>query len=190
MTNRPEDAWPGVLRAATDGDAADVRWLIAGCFAEYEGCVLDPDGVDAWMAVPASSYADKGGQFWVLAERPGEAESAPGWGKDNPVKAALAACVGWAPYEPGRIELKNLYVSSTARRQGLGRRLVALVEATAREHGASAVVLWSDARFIDAHRLYEGLGYQRTGQQRELHDPSNSIEYGFVKTISFAPPGY
>jgi putative acetyltransferase len=64
------------------------------------------------------------------------------------------------------VELKNLYVSARARRQGLGRRLVAVVEAAAREQNASAVVLWSDTRFLDAHRLYEDLGYQRTGQQR------------------------
>lgn len=172
MTDRSDEAWPGDLRPATDGDAAGVRRLIGGCFAEYEGCVLDPDGIDAWMAAPASSDADKDGQFWVLAQR------------DD---GTLCACIGWGKDRPGRIELKNLYVSAMARRHGLGRRLVALVEAAAREQGAATVVLWSDTRFLDAHRLYEGLGYQRTGDQRALHDPSNSIEYGFVKALAPHP---
>lgn len=168
MTAAPEPPWPGNLRAATDGDAEGVRDLIGGCFAEYEGCVLDPNGVDAWMLVPATAYADKGGQFWVL-----QMSSAAG----------LAACVGWAPDGPARMELKNLYVSAAARRQGLGRRLVALVEQVARERDCAGVVLWSDTRFLDAHRLYEGLGYRPTGEQRALSDPSNSIEYGFAKPL-------
>lgn len=158
----------------TDGDAGEVRRLIGDCFAEYEGCVLDPDGVDAWMAAPASSYADKDGQFWVLTTAGG---------------VGLAACVGWAPDGPDQIELKNLYVSAAARRRGLGRRLVALVETVAGERGATTVSLWSDTRFLDAHRLYEGLGYQRTGTERALHDPSNSIEYGFMKHLPALPPG-
>ena len=168
MTDPPQAPWPGDLREATDGDAAGVRRLIGDCFAEYPGCVLDPDGIDAWMAAPASSYSNEGGQFWVLADATGE---------------GLAACIGWARDGPGRIELKNLYVSSRARRRGLGRRLVALVEAVGLEQGAATVVLWSDTRFQDAHRLYEGMGYQHTGEQRALNDPSNSIEYGFVKRL-------
>lgn len=173
MSASPQTFGPGDLRAATDGDAGGVCQLIGDCFAEYEGCVLDPDGIDSWMAAPASSYSNKGGQFWVLA---------------GPGEAGLRACVGWAPAGSDRIELKNLYVSSRARRQGLGRRLVEVVETVARERGASAVVLWSDTRFLDAHRLYEGLGYQRTGEQRELHDPSNSIEHGFAKLLRPATP--
>lgn len=166
MTDRA-DVWPGELRAATDADADGVCRLIGDCFAEYEGCVLDLDGIDAWMAAPASSYAAKDGAFRVLVQSGGE----------------LLACVGWAPAGAGLVALKNLYVSAQARRQGLARRLVAVVEAAAREQNATAVVLWSDTRFLDAHRLYEDLGYQRTGRQRALDDPSHSVEYGFSKTL-------
>lgn len=173
MSDVPQASRSGEPREATDEDAAAVRRLIGACFAEYEGCVLDPEGIDAWMAAPASSYSEKGGQFWVLTQ-PGD--------------FGLAACVGWAPDGADRIELKNLYVSAAARRQGLGRRLVALVEAAARERDCATVFLWSDTRFLDAHRLYEGLGYQRTGDQRALRDPSNSIEYCFVKLLPDVPP--
>lgn len=161
--------WPGLLRPVGDHDSAQVAELIGRCFAEYEGCVLDPEGVDSWMAAPATSYAAKGGQFWVLVAVDG---------------SMLAACVGWAPALPDQVELKNLYVRAAARRQGLGARLVALVESAARARGVQAVVLWSDSRFDDAHSLYEGLGYRRTGHQRALHDPSNSLEYEFVKELS------
>ena len=164
--------WPGDLRAVTDTDSEEVRRLIEGCYAEYQGCVLDLDGGDAWMQAPASAYAAKGGQFWVLTQ---------------PGGSGLAACVGWAPDASDRIELKNLYVSAGARRQGLGRGLVGLVEATALERGCPTVLLWSDTRFLDAHHLYERLGYQRTGDERALYDPSNSIEYGFVKRLGARP---
>lgn len=168
MTDVSESTWPGGLRDATDADADEVERLIGGCFAEYEGCVLDPEGIDAWMQAPGSSYADKGGQFWVLA---------------MPDGVGLTACVGWAPIGVDVIELKSLYVSAGARRQGLARRLVALVEKAALERGCTGVVLWSDTRFLDAHRLYVGLGYRRTGEQRALDDPSDSIEHRFVKPL-------
>lgn len=160
--------WPGELRAARDSDATDLTTLIGSCYAEYEGCVLDPDGVDAWMAAPASAYAGKGGEFWVL-------EGALGMG--------LVACVGWGPAADDAVELKNLYVGASARRQGLGARFVALVEDVATGRGSTAVELWSDTRFTDAHRLYERLGYVHTGVERELHDPSDTVEYGFLKRL-------
>lgn len=184
MTHTPDSTWPGDLRRVTDADADAVSRLIGACFAEYEGCVLDPDGVDSWMAAPASSYDAKGGVFWVLTEGPAgsgtrtELESGA-----TPGEADLLACVGWAPDGPGRVELKNLYVRARARRQGLARRLVERVEQAAGEQAAGTVHLWSDTRFLDAHRLYENLGYQRDGTERALHDPSNSVEYGFVKTL-------
>lgn len=168
-TDESGAAWPGLLRPVGDHDAAQVTELIGGCFAEYEGCVLDPDGIDSWMSAPATSYDSKCGQFWVLVTVDG---------------SMVAACVGWAPALPDQVELKNLYVRASARRQGLGARLVALVESAARTRDAQSVVLWSDSRFDDAHRLYEGLGYRRTGHQRALHDPSNSIEYEFVKELA------
>jgi hypothetical protein len=49
--------------------------------------------------------------------------------------------------------------------------------------------LWSDTRFLDAHRLYERLGYRRTGRTRELHDLSDTVEYEFDKPLRSAPGG-
>lgn len=160
--------WPGELRAVRDSDAADLTTLIGSCYAEYDGCVLDPDGVDAWMAAPASVYAAAGGELWVL-----EGASPTG----------LIACVGWGPAADHGVELKNLYVGAAARRQGLGARFVALVEDVGTARGSTAVELWSDTRFTDAHRLYQRLGYVRTGVERELHDPSDTVEYAFLKRL-------
>ncbi len=165
MTGQP--ALPDGLRAGTDSDSADVIALIGAAFAEYPGCVLDLPGIDAWMRAPGAAYEGTGGQFWVL-----------------PGAAGLRACVGYRPVAPDRVELKSLYVAVSARRQGLGRRLVALVESAARDLGATTVQLWSDSRFLDAHRLYESLGYRRGTRTRRLHDPSDTTEYFFDRDLS------
>lgn len=163
---RVDDDIPG-LRPAADADSAALITLIGGCFAEYPGCVLDLPGVDAWMSAPATSYAEHGGDIRVV-ERDG----------------AVVACVGWRADADGTVELKNLYVGAAARRQGMGARLVALVEHAAAVRGASAVTLWTDTRFADAHRLYERLGYVRGPETRDLHDPSDTTEYSYRRALA------
>jgi putative acetyltransferase len=43
--------------------------------------------------------------------------------------------------------------------------------------------LWSDTRFVDAHRLDARLGYRRLPGTRDLHDRSNSTEYHYAKSL-------
>lgn len=158
------------IRPLEDDDGPAVIELISGVYGEYEGCVLDLPGVDADLPALATSWAALGGHGWVVTD--GD---------------RIVACVGVAPAtvrgRPGA-ELKRLYVAGSHRRQGLGQALVELVEADARDHhGAEEVELWSDTRFHDAHRLYERRGYQRQPETRDLHDPSHTTEYHFVRTL-------
>lgn len=164
------------VRPAVDADADALRELIGGVFAEYPGCVLDPDGLDADLAAWASHLGDRGGCGWVVV---GDGDH-------------VVACIGVTPTtaevagvgaDTGTVELKRLYVAASTRRRGLGRALVARVEQWGRDHGAGAVVLWSDTRFTDAHRLYERCGYRRTGRARQLHDPSDTTEDEFVHVL-------
>lgn len=157
------------MRPARDEDAEELVALIGGVFAEYEGCVLDLDDLDADLLGWASHLRARDGAGWVVVD---------------PDVERVVACVGaTGPDAPGRVELKRLYVHATARGRGLGGALVAHVEAWAAERGAAAVVLWSDTRFADAHRLYERHGYQRTGRSRELHDPSDTTEDEFLRPL-------
>jgi putative acetyltransferase len=48
----------------------------------------------------------------------------------------------------------------------------------ARRADRRRMILWSDTRFIDAHRLYTDMGFLQTGR-RDLRDANNSVEYGF-----------
>lgn len=158
----------GRVRHVRDADAHALAALIGGIYAEYPGCVLDLDGVDADLTTPASTIAAKDGE-WIVVE--------------SPDGDRLTATIGWAPAGPGAVELKRLYVRASARGAGLGTRLVAWVERRAREAGADRVELWSDTRFEAAHRLYERRGYQRRAETRALHDPSDTIEAAFVKPL-------
>lgn len=59
-------------------------------------------------------------------------------------------------------EIGGLVVDVNARRQGVGRALMAQAEAWAREQGYSEVRLRSGLHRTDAHKFYQSLGYQLT----------------------------
>lgn len=166
--DQTHDARTARLRDARDDDADGLIALIAGCYAEYPGCVLDVDGEAPELRGVASAFARRGGRFWV-AER----------------DRRIVGSVGCAPAggDDGALELFKLYVARSARRAGLGSRLCGLVEGEARRHGRRRLVLWSDTRFVDAHRLYERLGYRRQPATRSLGDLSASVEAHFIKPL-------
>lgn len=157
-----------LIREARDDDAGDLIALVGACFAEYENCILDVDGEIPELRAIASWAARLGGRFWV-AEHGGRA----------------LACVGVTPaaHGPG-VELRKLYVDARLRRRGLGAHLSGLVEAEAQRRRAPFIELWSDTRFLDAHRLYRRLGYVATGASRELHDLSDTVELHFRKILN------
>jgi len=153
-----------VRRPVRDTDSPALIELITDCWSEYPGLVMDVDGEEPWLRAPATAYERKGGLLWVV-ERAGE----------------VAACAGLVDHG-AEVELKSLYVARSARRRGLGAQLVHLIE----EHaGERPIRLWSDTRFEDAHRLYERLGYRRTGRVRDLHDLSRTTEYEFSRMGAF-----
>ena len=153
------------IREARDSDADGLIALIGACWAEYDGCFLDVDGEVPELRAIASYFAGRGGRFWV-AEQDGR----------------VVASAGYLP-SPVGIELCKLYVDRSQRRRGLGRTLVEMVEAAAVAIGTAEVELWSDTRFLDAHRLYERCGYVRQVRTRSLADISNTVEYRYAKRL-------
>ncbi len=161
-----------LIRDARDDDAEGLIALIGGVFAEYPGCVLDVDGEIPELRAIATAFRGWGGRFWVAEEG-----------------GRVVGCAGYKARGGAGIELSKLYVALDARRRGLGGALCGLVEGEARARGAAFVELWSDTRFLDAHRLYEGRGYVRGPETRPLHDRSNSIEFYFRLTLLGRDPG-
>ncbi|MCA1703292.1 MAG: GNAT family N-acetyltransferase, partial [Actinobacteria bacterium] len=153
------------IRPAADTDSAALIELIRSCWSAYPGCVLDVDAEEPWLRAPDTAYDAWNGAMWVAT-----------------LDGLVVACVGLKPY-PDHAELKSLYVSTAARRRGLGERLSRLVEEEAGRRGYQRMELWSDTRFADAHRLYERLGYRRLAETRDLHDQSNSTEWHFEKDL-------
>ncbi len=157
------------VRPAASTDTPAVQRLIDAIFREY-GVHLLLDGPDAHLREPCGYFRGSGGEFWVL-DREGE----------------IVGTVGVILHEDGSGELKSLYVHPSIRNQGWGARLAALVMEYARSAGRRRVVLWSDTRFADAHRLYRRLGFEECGL-RDLNDVFQSREFGFARAIDPASP--
>ena len=64
-----------------------------------------------------------------------------------------------------RVEILGLVVSSSARRSGIGRRLIAEVERWARNIGAEAISVRSNSKRTEAHIFYPALGYTKIKTQ-------------------------
>ena len=62
------------------------------------------------------------------------------------------------------LEIKKVYLDQEFRSRGLER-----------------LELWSDSRFELGHRVYESLGFVRTGRERRLDDLSNTLEYHYER---------
>lgn len=70
----------------------------------------------------------------------------------------------------GEAELSRLAVARAARGRGAGRALARRCLELAHEQGAEGVALWSRPYQLEAHSLYESLGFCRT-LERDSRDP-------------------
>ena len=147
------------LRPTVPEDVQGILSLIGEVYREYD-CVLNAESEERHLLEPGPYFRAHGGEFWVV--------------EDAGVIRATAA----VQLTEDAGELKSLYVHPSLRRQGWGRKLTTMAIDYARAAGKQRMILWSDTRFLDAHRLYRQLGFRETGT-RELHDSNNSIEYGF-----------
>jgi GNAT superfamily N-acetyltransferase len=71
---------------------------------------------------------------------------------------------GWG-YEHDRpfVRVLALVVAAGARRRGVGARLIFAADAFARRHDAHGMHLTTALEREEAHRFYEGLGFDRSG---------------------------
>ena len=152
-------------RPTVTRDTPGIHKLIDEVYREYD-CALDVLTDDTHLLAPGEYVRARGGEFWVV-ERDGE----------------ILATVAVKMLSGDAAELKTLYVSTLLRRQGWGQKLSDMVIGYARARGCRRMILWSDTRFTDAHRLYTRLGFHQLDETRDLHDSNNSIEYGFEREI-------
>jgi GNAT superfamily N-acetyltransferase len=73
-------------------------------------------------------------------------------------------CGGLRPLpEDGVGEIKRMFVSAAARRRGVGRALLAALEARAAASGCRSVRLFTTEVLVEARGLYESAGYRVVG---------------------------
>jgi ribosomal protein S18 acetylase RimI-like enzyme len=137
-----------VIRAATAADAEAIAALwTEAYFEEGEGGRDTPyDRSDFEQTQATAAHL-------LVAEQDGDVVGAVALLTPNEPSRAVA--------REGEAELARLVVSSTARRQGIGRALADRCAELARSEGWSAIALWSRPYQRAGHRLYESLRYRR-----------------------------
>ena len=153
------------VRPAGRADAPGVIELIGRVYLEY-GFVYVPEVEVPDLLRFDQHYAAPRGAFFVVRE-------------DN----VVVGSVGVARLDGGSAELHRLYLDSRLRGRGTGRALVEAVLEWCRTQNIPRLILWSDTRFDQAHRLYERMGFQRTGERVLPDDLNQTREYGFERPV-------
>jgi GNAT superfamily N-acetyltransferase len=153
------------IEPAGPSDAPAVVALIGRVFAEY-GFSWDPA-----LEVPDlfdfdRRYAGSAGAFWVAR-----------------LDGRVVGSVGVERLPDGQAELHRLYLDAALRGRGVGRALVEAVVGWCRHAGVGRLTLWSDTRFDRAHRLYERMGFRRTGEREVVDDPNDTREFGYERAV-------
>ncbi len=131
----------------TSADAPEAARLLTDYEAELLArgrpfSPLDPPAGSGGTRVEVHEMEPPGGTFLVASE------------DDVPV-----ACGGLRTLAPGVGEVKRMYVAPGARRRGHARRLLAELEACARELGHRRLRLDTNAAQPEALELYAACGY-------------------------------
>jgi len=91
-------------------------------------------------------------------------------------QGTILGCIGLKVNAHGAY-LSRVYLRQSHRGLGLGKWMTARVMHIAVIDGFKSLHLWTDTRFVGAHRMYERLGFQMSGELRSLHDVNHSFEY-------------
>ena len=153
------------VRPAGSADARGVVELIGRVYLEY-GFVYVPEVEVPDLFRFDQHYAAPRGAFFVVHE-------------DD----VVVGSVGVERLDDGSAELHRLYLDARLRSRGTGRALVEAVLEWCRTQNIPRLILWSDTRFDQAHRLYERMGFQRTGERVLPDDLNQTREYGFERPV-------
>ena len=145
-----ETAQPGI-RPYQAGDRAGFEALVSTVLTEF-GFHVDPV-LERDLADPMASY----GAVWVAVD----GERLVGSVAVRVVKEEAGS--GDGPVA----ELKRMYLYPGHRGRGLGRQLLDRAVGWARGAGCRAIVLDTSAEMDAAQRLYESVGFVRTGTRTE-----------------------
>jgi putative acetyltransferase len=154
-----------VVASAAAGEIPGIIALIGRVYAEY-GLVYEPTTEVPDLLAFDRHYAPPRGAFFVVRDG-----------------GRIVGSVGVDRLGEDAAELHRLYLDADVRGRGLGRVLVERVLEWCRAEAIARVSLWSDTRFDLAHRLYERMGFMRTGQRELPGDPNETREYRYERAV-------
>jgi len=153
------------VSVAARADAPGVVELIGRVYREY-AFVYHPEVEVPDLFRFDQHYAPPRGAFFVVREH-----------------HVVVGSVGVERLGDGSAELHRLYLDARLRGRGTGRALVEAVLDWCRTERIPRLILWSDTRFDQAHRLYERMGFRRTGERVLPDDLNQTREYGFERPV-------
>lgn len=126
----------------TDPEHADARYCLAAYFAELNRRSGDRFDPDASIPAEPDQLRPPAGLLLVA------------YADDEPVGCGAVKHHAGAPSE-----IKRMWVAASARGRGIGRRLLAALEAEAARSGARAARLETNGALLEAIALYRSAGY-------------------------------
>ncbi|MEI4485168.1 GNAT family N-acetyltransferase [Frigidibacter sp. MR17.14] len=144
-------------RLTAGDDMAPVLALIRAAFSYMDGRIDPPSSLHLLTEATLAAEAARA-ELWVIGDAP-------------------LACVILTP-KPGRLYIGKLAVAEAARGRGLGRALVTLAEARARELCLPALELQTRVELVENHRTFAAMGFERSGATNHPgHDRPTSFTY-------------
>ena len=134
------------IRRGRQDDATAVAALWTEAFAGPSGPRTEP-----YTEGDYRSFAEHGSV--LLAERDGALDGVVGLLSPHSRHARVAS--------GNEAEVARLATRRSGRRSGVARTLMSQCEKEAREHGRTALVLWTRPGQRAAHALYDSLGFER-----------------------------
>jgi len=170
---------PPLIRPFTSSDATDVRDL----FIEVNRLLAPPDFKQQFedyikrslieeMGRVADYYAEKNGSFWVAEGN-----------------SQLVGMFGLEQYGTEDAELRRMYVSPKARRQGIAQRMLEFAEKICQEEGKMNLHLSTSELQPAALSLYRNAGFNLVREDRAASASNKTIgggirRYYFLKTLN------
>ncbi len=135
------------------------------------------------FAVPLAEAQQRTDAEWEAMVRDRCAsETSATWVAEHPTGRAVGLVAAFIGDDPDDAELVSMWVSPTARGEGLAARLVDVVVAWAAERGTSTVSLWVTRGNDPAQRLYESAGFAVTGDHQALPSDPCKDEIRMVRS--------
>ena len=138
--------------------------LIGRVFVEY-GWIWNP-ATEVPDLLRWTAYEPPHGAFFVIRQ-----------------EGRVVGSVGVDRVADDTAELHRLYLDRAVRGRGLGDALVETILGWCRAGGVRRLVLWSDTRFVHAHRLYLRHGFRQAGERVLPEDVNQTRELSFERDV-------